>query len=515
MRGADCNTLDSWLAGHACHQPHHPALITPEGRWTYSALHARVQRLAAVLEGGLELKRGDRIALLGHNSAAQVALLFAAARLGVIVVPLNWRLAAEELAYATRHCGARVVFYGSECAAHLPAIAEGSGVRAVNTGEELAALEARSPEQHEEAHAPAPCSAARLGDPFLIVYTSGTTGRPKGAVHTQESVLWNALISLHAQELTGADHVLNVLPLFHVGGINIQMMPCFFAGGTVSLHPGFDPERVLYALNAEGITTTVCVPTMMRALLDMPQWESAHFPALRLINTGSTDVPVDILTAVNQRGIPMVQVYGATETGPITTYQRPGEAAQTIGSIGRCGAHTRIRLVDEAGEQVAPGEAGEIEVNGPNNFLEYWRDPEATRAALHDGWFRTGDVARQDEAGLLWFVGRRKHVIISGGENIYPAEVERLFAQVPGLDEACVVGRPDARWGEVPVLLAVCRPDGPSREALLGLPKGRIARFKHPKDVVFVEKLPRNALGKVCLTSARALVAPTGESQLQ
>ncbi|MEM9852187.1 MAG: AMP-binding protein, partial [Pseudomonadota bacterium] len=348
--------------------------------------------------------------------------------------------------------------------------------------------------------------------PFLIVYTSGTTGRPKGAVLTQGAVLWNALISLHAHDLTAADHTLNVLPLFHVGGINIQMMPSFFVGATVTLAAGFDPGAVIDTLAQGGITTTVCVPTMMRALMAHPAWEGATFPTMRMLNTGSTDVPVDILQAVNDRGIPMVQVYGATETGPIATYQRAAEAAATVGSIGRPGAHVEVRIVDPEGRDCPPDTPGEIWVRGPNMFSQYWDDADATEAALSDGWFRTGDVGRRDAGGLLWFVGRLKHVIISGGENIYPAELERILETLPGLTEAAVVGRPDARWGEVPVVVAVSTAGGPDARGVLAAFDDQIARFKWPKDVVFLDALPRNALGKVEVDTLRAIAARVSEN---
>lgn len=314
------------------------------------------------------------------------------------------------------------------------------------------------------------------------------------------------MISQHAHDFTVGDHVLNILPLFHVGGINIQMMPMFFVGGTVTLHPGFDPGATIDALENGGITSTVCVPTVMRALMVHPRWSDARFPSLRMLNTGSTDVPVDILRAVNARGVPMVQVYGATETGPIASYQRAAEAAATIGSIGRPAAHCSLRVMRDAHTECGVDEPGEIWVKGPNTFSYYWSNAEATQAALVDGWFRTGDVARRDAQGLYWFEGRKKHVIISGGENIYPAELERIYATLPGVTEAAVVGRPDARWGEVPVVVAVVGSDGPDRGALMAACDGQIARFKRPKDAVLVDALPKNALGKVLVDEVRKLL---------
>ena len=409
-------------------------------------------------------------------------------------VPLNWRLAVSELRYIVENCEASLLIHGPEFGPEAEALAESLSLRLLSADEPL-------PEHAR------PTPEAALTDPYLIVYTSGTTGVPKGAVLTQEAVLWNAVISLHAHDFTAEDHVLNVLPLFHVGGINIQTLPALFVGGTVTLHPGFDPSAAVEALKHDGITTTVFVPTMMRAVMDRPDWNLAAFPHFRLLNTGSTDVPVDILEAVNGAGVPMVQVYGATETGPIAAYQRAAEAAATVGSIGRPAAHTRLKIARADGETCAIDEPGEIWVKGPNNFSHYWRDDAATAAALQDGWFKTGDMARRDGLGLLWFVGRSKHVIISGGENIYPAEIERLLADMPGLREAAVVGRPDPRWGEVPVVIAAVDPEGPTVADILSACDGQLARFKRPKDVVFVPELPKNALGKVIVEEARRLAA--------
>jgi fatty-acyl-CoA synthase len=483
-------TIDSWLSTHAAHQPNRVALRFEEQSWSYGALSSWVNELAAGLQINHRIGRGDRIAYLGHNSAAQIALFFAAAKLGAIVVPMNWRLAVEELRYIVDDVSPQLLVFGTACEDAAAAL----GVSSLHEAALPRSADTITPR-------------AALHDPFLIVYTSGTTGRPKGAILTQEAIFWNAVISIHAHDLTASDHVLNILPLFHIGGINIQVLPCLFAGGTVSIHSVFDPQATLHALQEEGITSTVCVPTVMRALMALPDWKDAEFPVMRLMNTGSTDVPVDILQAVNARGLPMIQVYGATETGPIATYQRGREAAATIGSIGRAAAHCQVRIAHPDGRSCAVNEPGEIWVKGPNNFAAYWRNPSATEEAKQDGWFKTGDIGRQDEDGLFWFVSRLKHVIISGGENIYPAEIERIIARLPGVQEVAVVGRAHPHWGEVPVVAAVIAANGPGRTELLAACDSHLARFKRPKDVILLEALPKNALGKVSIEEVRQLVA--------
>jgi len=498
---AKTQTIDSWLHTHARHQPDKIAIHFEDRSWTYRAFADWVEQLASGLEHRLGLMRGDRIAFYGKNSDTEVALFFAAARLGLILVPLNWRLAPPELNYQLGNCGARVLFHDAEFAPHVAAVLNGLPTIAEDTSDRLDhLLMDTSPE-----------TDAELSDPFMIVYTSGTTGRPKGAVLTQEAIFWNAVMSLHAHDFTPDDHILNVLPLFHVGGINIQMMPCFYVGGTMTLHPAFDIEQTMQALEYGGITMTICVPTVMKALMYHPDWGKLTLPTLRLVNTGSTDVPVEIFQAMHKRGIPMVQVYGATETGPITTYQKAAEAEATQGSIGRVGAHTQVRLVREDHTDCDIGEPGEIWVKGPNNFTRYWNNPDATELALENGWFKTGDVAYCDEQGLYWFADRVKHVVISGGENIYPAELERILNRLPGVVEAAVAGRKHAKWGEVPVACIVREKDGPDRAAVLAAFDGQVARFKMPKDVVFVEALPRNTMGKVIAADVRKLVAEPQE----
>lgn len=493
-------TIDSWLETHATHLGDRPALSFDGRTQSYGALRDRVDSVAAMLAEDFGLKRGDRLAFYGKNSADEVACMFASARLGLIFVPLNWRLAASELAYVVGNCQASLVLHDAEFAAQAGEVAEQTGVK-------LALAETALPQETRRCQAP----EADISDPFLLVYTSGTTGRPKGAVLTQEAILWNALISVHAHDFTPDDHVLNILPLFHVGGINIQMMPCFFIGGHLTLHAAFDPDATLHALAHEGITTTVCVPTVMKALLYHPDWGDTEFPAFRLMNTGSTDVPVEIIEAVHKRGFPMVQVYGATETGPFATYQKAEEAQATMGSIGRPAAHVQIRLVGEDGIDVPSNQAGEIWVKGPNTFTEYWQNPEATAWTIIDGWVRTGDVARRDENGLYWFADRVKHVVISGGENIYPAELERILNRIEGVVEGAVVGRPHPKWGEVPVAVVVTGNNGPDRAEILAAFHGEIARYKQPKDVVFVDELPRNAFGKVVASEVRVMIAEVSD----
>jgi fatty-acyl-CoA synthase len=337
----------------------------------------------------------------------------------------------------------------------------------------------------------------------LIVYTSGTTGRPKGAVHTQSNLLWNIQSAIAAQDIGARDHLLNPLPMFHVGGLCIQLLPVLAAGGTVTLHARFDPAAWIADVAARRPTLSLLVPATLKAILDHPDWATADLSSMRLLNTGSSTVPRSMIEAVHARGVPVSQVYGATETGPVSIVLRADDAFDHVGSTGKPALHVEVRLVKPDGTDAADGETGEILVRGMNVVAGYWNDPG--NPAFADGWFRSGDLAYRDTGGFYWVVGRSKDMIISGGENIYPAELENVLADCPAILECAVIGEDDARWGEVAVAVVVKKPGAALDEAgVLALFDTRLARFKHPRRVVFADALPKTALGKVQKAQLRA-----------
>lgn len=480
------------FAARAERHPDRTAIIDGDGvTLTYGGLQAEAEALARALPA-LGIARGDRVAWLGQNEAAELALLLACARCGAVLLPLNWRLATPELRYILDHAEARLVFAQPAMMA-LAMAATPAGCRVVDSAAPLPADELAAP-------------TGLADDALLLVYTSGTTGRPKGAVLTQAAVAANAENARAVFDLTEADRILTVLPMFHVGALNIQTVPALLSGAAVILHPGFDADAFLDACAAQRPTLSLLVPTVMRMLVTHPRWQTADLSTLRAIGAGSSEVPVALIEIFHARGIPVQQVYGATETAPIAIAQTRAEALAAPGSIGRAAALCEARIQDAAGNPLPPGQAGEIAIRGPNVMREYWKARAATADALRDGWFRTGDAGRMDEAGRFWFTDRIKHVIISGGENIYPAEVERVLLTAPGVAEGAVCGRADARWGEVPVAVVVPG-EGFDRAAVLHHFEGRLARFKHPRDVVAVPALPRTALGKVQVPELRALAA--------
>jgi fatty-acyl-CoA synthase len=495
--------ISLWIEPHAGLYPGRTAIRFRGRTLSYADLANGIERAAAMLYGELGLRRGDRIAWLGLNHPDMLGLLFAAARCGLILVPLNWRLAPPEHAFVLRDAGAKVLFAQRDLAAALGpetlpegcrlVLADGADDRAPNLCDLIAAA------------GPVPGNEGAPDDPLLIVYTSGTTGRPKGAVLSQRALDCNAANAQHMHDMTARDHILTVLPLFHVGGLNIQTTPALRVGATVTLHDRFEPVAFLAAVAADRPTLTVLVPATISAVLGHPAWPATDLSSLRAVATGSMPVPTDLIEAFHARGVPVIQIYGATETAPVAVYQRIREAYGCVGSMGRAGLHTRVRVVDATGADAGPGVPGEVLVRGEHVAGGYWNDPEATAKAFAGGWFRSGDIAEYDADGRFWFKDRIKNVIISGGENIYPAEVERVLRAMPGIRECHIIGRPDARWGMVPVA-AVVAEAGVTREAVLQHFDGRLARFKHPRDVVFLAELPRNAMGKVQLDELARIV---------
>src|SRR5262245_19386026 len=297
-----------------------------------------------------------------------------------------------------------------------------------------------------------------LACPLLIVYTSGTTGLPKGATLTQDALLHNALNSIAAHDMTSADHILTVLPMFHVGGLNIQTTPAILAGATITLARRFDPREILDLIHRHRPTLFLAVPAVAQAVARHPDFATTDLSSLRLMCTGSSTVPEAVIRPWLERGIPVIQVYGLTESGPTAIALSVADAARKVGSCGKPAAHCEARIVDSDGRDVAPGQPGEIWLRGPNLMTGYWNNPAATAAAFANGWLKTGDIAHQDKDGFLYIDDRQKDVVISGGENIYPAELENVLADCPQIAEAVVVGRPDPEWGEVPVACVVRKP---------------------------------------------------------
>ena len=455
---------------------------------SYARLWQRVMAATAHLQAA-GVTPGERVAFLGLNHPDFIALLMACARLGAIVVPLNFRLAVPELAELLAHTEPRFLMVDRAMQALGEDCAKAAAV-AVRPFEALCTDAPGNPSLRRWPDMP-----GGDADDVLIVSTSGTTGRPKGALHTQANLLWNIQSAIASQDLTHHDHLLLNLPMFHVGGLCIQTLPLLSLGATITLHARVDPARWLADCAARQPSISLLVPAVMKSVIEHVDFADTDLSSLTRINCGSSVVPHSLIHAIHARGIPVIQVYGATETGPVSIALRAEDAMRHVGSCGKVALHVEAKLM-AGGVEVERGATGEVWLRGNNVVRGYWRD--ADNPAFEGGWFKTGDLARQDDEGFFHIVGRSKDMIISGGENIYPAELENLLADCPELAESAVVGMADEKWGEVAVAVVVRKPGAEiDEEAVLALFNGRIAKYKHPRRVVFVQELPKTALGKV------------------
>jgi fatty-acyl-CoA synthase len=453
------------------------ALLNESGPVSYGALARRIDAAAALLAGEWGVRPGDRVAWLGANDAAQLVLLFAAARVGAMLLPLNFRLAPAEWDAQLAQCTPRLIV-------HDPAWGDAAT--------ELARRNRVAAHAAHELDAGGACdvpNAASADAPVLLVFTSGTTGAPRAAAHTQANLLAGMRIGSAAQAMTPADRILTCLPLFHVGGLCIQTLPALFAGASVILQPRFAPDLVFDALERDRPTLSLQVPATMKALIEHPRWHAADLSSLRAVWAGSSLIPAALIDAFHGRGVPVCNVYGSTESGPFSIALGPADAMRKAGSCGWPAAGIEARLAE-----VQQG-TGEVWLRGPNVVGRYW---PAEPACDEHGWLHTGDLARQDADGSFTIVGRARDLIISGGENIHPAEIEAALATHEGVLECAAFGLPDAQWGEIAAVAVVARPGSALDEVQLRAHlEQRVARYKLPRRWVFVEGLPKTALGKV------------------
>ena len=484
----------------------------PDGTLAYdfAKFWRRVERVTAHLQSTWGVQSGERVAWLGFNHELQLVTLVACARLGAIFLPLNFRLAVPELQQVMQDAQPRLLVHDTHHADTAQAL-HAPGLQHTQHDTLIATASPRA----------LPLSEVHSDMPLLLVYTSGTTGEPKGAVHTQAALMANARASAWAHDFRRAganpnvpgDKLLSTLPMFHVGGLCIQTLPALLSGVEVVLHARFDPSAWLDEMAISQPTLSLLVPATMRALFDHPRWASTSLACLRGIMTGSSTVPVAYLETLHARGVPVGQVYGTTETGPVSIVLRLPDAVARVGASGWPQPEAQVKLIDTRGQEVGSGETGEVCVRAPNLMRGYWHPNGQSGVGLQDGWFHSGDLGQRAPDGCITIVGRSKDMVISGGENIYPAEIENQLVTLPGVAECAVVGLADVRWGEVPVAVLVRSADawgqGLTPEAVLLHLQSRIARFKLPRRVVFMDSLPKSALGKVQKPALQALLTGT------
>ena len=495
------DNVGSHLTKRATLNPNLEALVDQAAarRFTYDELDRRANQAAHAL-AARGLVKGDRVAVLLPNGHEFVEIFYGAARAGFVLVPLNWRLTADELAFMLRDSGASMLVSGAEFDGVTADLHERHGGGTVVR--DWVRVGADGPPGTldydlllgEASDRPVDVDSGG-DDPLFIMYTSGTTGLPKGALHTHDSVEWAVLTVLATADLRFRDRYLICLPLYHVGALN-PLTDIIYHGGTAVLMRQFDPELIWTVFRDEQVTTTLAVPAMLNFMLQTYR-PDVHQPLqLRWIMSGASPVPPSLIVEYARLGFEIHQVYGLTESGGPACLISPDEALLRIGSTGKAFFHTDVRIVDEAGADVAADEPGEILVRGRHNMAGYWNNEAATAETIIDGWLHTGDIAVQDGDGFIFIRDRIKDMIISGGENVYPAEIEDVLLSHPGVADVAVIGIPSARWGESPMAVVVRAEPGLDERTVLEHCSGKLARYKLPRRVVFIDVVPRNPTGK-------------------
>lgn len=489
--------------------PEKTALVyVPTGeRLTYQQLDQQARRCAQMWVEACGLGKGERAALLAHNRVEFVEALFAAAKSGVILVPLSTRLTAHEMEYILRDSGARALLYEAEFADTVGAL------KATLSLDHWLALDQRvepSDLLYQEATARVSPSArvpprCHPDDLCFLLYTSGTTGKPKGVMIPHRMVAWNGYNTVICWQLRADDVSPVFTPLYHAGGLGAFLIPIFTIGGTIVLHRSFDAAEVWHTIEKEKCTVVLGVPTIYALLLEAPEFQQVDLSHVRWLISGGAPLPAYIIEAYQKRGVVFRQGYGLTEVGVNCFSMTDEESVRKAGSIGKPLMFTEARLVDGRGAEVPVGEVGELLLRGPHVCQGYWNDPEATAAALDaEGWFHTGDMARRDEEGFFYIAGRSKDMFISGGVNVYPAEIEGELLQHPGVQDAAVIGMPHEKWGEVGLAFVVARGEKVvSANELRTFLAERIAKYKIPQEFIFLDSLLRTHYGKVVKAELR------------
>jgi fatty-acyl-CoA synthase len=497
--------IADWVTRRADRKPGAVALVDGDtGReLTYRDLERSMNELATALYE-LGLRRGDRVAFLMENSPEFVETLFGTVNLGAVAVPMNFRLGAEELAYLLADSGAAVLVV-SERFRDLAAAALAHGghrVRRVvvdGSGDPVGEVPTTALPELRGRPGRAPDPFTGPDDVCVIMYTSGTTGRPKGAMLTHGNMQWNAInLATVGTGLSGTTVTLAVAPMFHIGALGLSVLPILYAGGTVVTVRAFDPARTLRLLAERRVTTQFMVPAMWSALTQVPDFDAHDVSTVQYVLCGGAPCPMPVIEFYQRRGWRFLEGFGMTEAAPNTLLLDQDFVVSHAGSVGRPFMHVDVRIVDGEDHDVPTGEVGELVLRGPNIFAGYWGLPVETAEAMRGGWFHTGDLGRADGDGFVTLVDRKKDMIITGGENVYPIEVEQVLFRHPGVADVAVVGVPDDRWGETVVAVVVAAGGervGP--DELIGFTRDRIAHFKCPRRVEFLDELPRTATGKI------------------
>tara|TARA_R110000868_G_scaffold216416_3_gene466553 strand:- start:21299 stop:22783 length:1485 start_codon:yes stop_codon:yes gene_type:complete len=479
------NTFD-WFKKWAAYNPKKVAIsdASTGKKLTYKAIHDAANVLIWYLKDRYALQKGDRIGIISENNVEQVILFAAAQKAGFILVPINFRLSPEEVDYMLNDSKPKVVYHHNS-SFDITKLTHKTSYEPIEHVQIF--LEKSSSEFSE---------IINQNDIIFILYTSGTTGFPKGTIYTHKMLFWNSTNTALSLIITNDTVTLNCMPLFHTGGWNVLLTPVLHHGGTIILFKKFDPLKVLNCIVEENLSLFMAVPTMLKMMVELPEFSKTDISCLNYIIVGGESMPLDLIQLFHKKRVPIRQGYGLTEVGPNLTSLHQNDAERKQGSIGRPNFYVNVKVADEKGKQVGVNEKGELLISGPMVTPGYWEKEEASQSSKIGQWFKTGDIAKIDNEGFLYIVDRKKNMYISGGENVYPVEVERVLRQYPSVKEAVVFGIPHQKWGECGVAIIVEK-SKLSEEELLDFCKGKLAKFKIPSKIVFVKSIPKNDTGKI------------------
>lgn len=499
--------VGDWITKRSILSPNKTAIIFEEQKITYSKLNERTNRLANTLINK-GIKKGDRVAALLYNCPEFLEVYFALAKIGAIFVTLNFRLAGPEIQYMINNSNSNLLIFDEHFSEMIDSIRSNLSidqknfVSLGNSAKDWAIMYERFIEE-SPANEPEIKEEVRLEDPQMIMYTSGTTGIPKGALLSHQKTFYNTFNAVLYFDITSNDIMLVNMPLFHSGGLNIAAVPILYTGGTAVIQKSFDPKQALSLIENHRITLAMMVPTMINFMIKQGDIDNYDVSSMKTLMVGGEPISLSLIKAYQDRNIPIRQVFGQTETS-IQLWLSEEDAIRKIGSVGKPVFHADVRVVNKKGKDVVPNEVGEIVLNGPTQMLGYWNDPKLTAETIQDGWLHTGDLATVDEEGFVYMVDREKDMYISGGENVYPAEVEKVLGENAKILEAAIIGVPDEKWGEVGKALIVLRDDQKmTDEDVFEFLSGKLAKYKLPKYVEFTDEFPKTGSGKIKKTELR------------
>jgi len=505
--------VGEWIYKRDLTYPDRPFLKQGNTEYNNRQFNEKVNQMAHALKK-LGIKKGERVATLMVNSSEFLEIFFACAKTGMIIVPLNFRLEVPELEYIINDCTPSILIYSSDFIGKVEQIKAGNGGikhylkhNGDEFADDLSITEFASSLPAEELILN---EDTAFKDPLLIMYTSGTTGDPKGAVLSHENFIFGAVHSMISYGIDATYKSLVIAPLFHIGALAASATPIIYAGGSLVIESFDNPAEISDLIFREKINYLFAVPVMYEMIAKTPRWGKADFSHIHFFIAGGASMPVPLIRKYQEeKGIRFAQAYAMTETLRLTALDLE-DSALKAGSVGKEVFHILLRIVDDDGNDVPPGEPGEIIVQGPTVFLGYWNKPEETEKAFRAGWFHTGDMGKRDEDGFLYIVGRKIDLIISSGENIYSVEVERAIESIPQVNEAAAVAMPDPKRGEVVAAFVLLKKGADiSKNELIENLHGKIAHFKIPKKVSFIKDFPRNSAGKILKRKLRARLSPS------